>query len=478
MTEERKQELTQLLEEAMESLEIQTHYGYPLLSSIKIYEYKRLLHESWTTFNPNHTWLLRQYKPEINNDIKSKLLDFLRSELEPFILQDRILPGYFFMLCITGHEDGVELNDLLEKLLKIAIFGEIKKAVTDFARSIANDASTSFESIVFLKSITIENDIQVFDGIRLVPVPVSSKLQRCLGSLTEISVSELYWSTMLVIDYSISPIFQKPDPEVIERYSHNETRTTVFNDKLPMENNGFRIKAKGEKAPEYTSTANTVFHQKFCQALSLACNSGVKPVKSWRFVGEEQFLNINPTNLHVSSTLNPAPFADHINVSIDQINKAKCLYMKLVNPNSNTPSNIGKKLHIAINRWIQSKTNRSDVDKIIDLGIALEALYLSEGTKEQLTLQFRLRASWYLGKDKEHRRKLIDEFKAIYDLRSQAVHSGKIPKTVKIRKGEDPTATSEFIAKAQDLCRDSILKILEDGEFPDWNDLILGEESM
>ena len=36
----------------------------------------------------------------------------------------------------------------------------------------------------------------------------------------------------------------------------------------------------------------------------------------------------------------------------------------------------------------------------------------------------------------------------------------------------------EFITRAQDLCRDSILKILEDREFPDWNDLILGEESL
>ena len=73
---------------------------------------------------------------------------------------------------------------------------------------------------------------------------------------------------------------------------------------------------------------------------------------------------------------------------------------------------------------------------------------------------------------------LIDEFKAIYNLRSKAVHNGKVPDKIKIRKGEGPTATPEFITRAQDLCRDSILKILEDGEFPDWNDLILGEESL
>ena len=31
-----------------------------------------------------------------------------------------------------------------------------------------------------------------------------------------------------------------------------------------------------------------------------------------------------------------------------------------------------------------------------------------------------------------------------------------------------------LLSRTQDLCRDSILKILEDGKFPDWNNLILG----
>ena len=34
---------------------------------------------------------------------------------------------------------------------------------------------------------------------------------------------------------------------------------------------------------------------------------------------------------------------------------------------------------------------------------------------------------------------------------------------------------AEFIVEAQDLCQQSIIKILEDGKFPDWNNLILGE---
>ena len=122
---------------------------------------------------------------------------------------------------------------------------------------------------------------------------------------------------------------------------------------------------------------------------------------------------------------------------------------------------------------------------MIDLGVAFESLYLPRNKTDQLAFQFRLRASWHLGENKTHRKELMDEFDAIYTLRSQAVHNGKLSSKVKIRKGNKITEgksvpASEFIPRAQDLCRDSIIKFLENGEFPDdeyWKDLILGKES-
>ena len=142
-------------------------------------------------------------------------------------------------------------------------------------------------------------------------------------------------------------------------------------------------------------------------------------------------------------------------------------------------SDVEEQLKIPINRWIQSKTSQTPEDKIIDVAIALEALYLSEGTKEQLTLQFRLRAAWHLGEDKKQRKALMKEFNAIYDWRSTVVHTGKLPEKGRGKKKKPYTQEEvrEFITRAQDLCRDSIIKILEKGKFPDWNDLILGEES-
>ena len=468
MNEKRKQELTQLLNEAIENLEILPRFTNPPLTPVSMDRYKGYLEKSWTSYSPDTERLVRQFKLKFNGNTKSKLLDLISLELDPFIHEGRILTGYFYLQCARTNREIVELNDLLEKLLNIAIFGGIEAAVSAFGKSISKDASVSFESITLLKGITLEAEIQVFDGIRLVPIPASSDLPRCLGSFSQTDVSHFYWETMLVIDYSISPIFQKPSLAA----TAEDKNYTIVTEIPPMEIEGFQIKAKGGKSPECTSTASTVFHQKFCQALSLACNSGVEPSRSWKFVAKDELLNINPTNLFWSSR-SPGPFGDRSKVSEDQINKAKCLYEILVNSTSNTPTNIAEKLKIPIDRWIKSKINKDPVDKMIDLGTAFEPLFLPSDSVDQLAFQFRLRASWHLGKDKADREKLMDEFKAIYTLRSRAVHNGELPANVKIRKGVS-APTSEFIPKAQDLCRRSIMKILGDREFPDWKSLVLG----
>ncbi len=479
MIEEKKEELRQLLEEATADLEIQPRFTHPPLPSIDMHKYKWYLQEAWTSYSPNCAWFLRQFKLETNKDTKSKLLEFIGVELDSFICEDRILLSTFIVL--SGLGNGVTLNEFLEKLLKIAIFGGIEEGVSAFERCTAKDASVSFEFIALLEGITLEAEVEVFKGIRLVPLPSSGiveDLPLCLGSLSPTDNSRFFRKTLLTIEYSISPLFSKP---------YIQTNTDVKNtaDEYHKLRKNFGVEVKGGKFPEYANTVFTVFHQKFCQALSLACNSGIKYAMDWNFLAEDELLNINPTHAR-SVGWYPGPFGAPIKVGDTQIEEAKRLYKILVDTTSNTTSKIGKKLQIALNRWIQSKTNRNDVDKMIDLGVAFESIYLPKNNTDQLAFQFRLRASWHLGKNKAERRKLIDEFDAIYTLRSQAVHNGELSPTVKIRKRNqnnpgESVPTSEFLPRAQELCRASIIKILKDGEFPDdayWKDLILGEETM
>ena len=168
----------------------------------------------------------------------------------------------------------------------------------------------------------------------------------------------------------------------------------------------------------------------------------------------------------------PGPVESVIEVGEAQIEEAKCLYHILIN----LDAKVRERLRIPIDRSIKSKIDRDPVDKMIDLGIALEALYLSD-IHEELTFRLRVRAAWYLGKDKEHRKELLKQFRDIYSCRSSAVHNGKLDDMA--RFGEESIPPSDFIKRTQDLCRESIIKMLNDKRFPDsdyWDSLIVGGE--
>ena len=217
------------------------------------------------------------------------------------------------------------------------------------------------------------------------------------------------------------------------------------------------------------------FCEQFCQALSLACNFSSQIAFSWRFLAEDQLFNlsygIEGATLGTSNlAFWPSdPFGIPIEAGEAEIEEAKCLYKKLVDLDSNDR----EKLQISIDRWIKSKTPEKPIDKIIDLGIAFEALYVPDGGGD-ITYKFSIRAARHLGKDKEDRKELLKKFGQIYGCRSKAVHSGKLEERPKF--GEERIPISEFIEKAQNLCRKSIKKILKDKQFPDWNSLLLGGE--
>ena len=505
MTEERKEELRQLLEEAMQSVIFVAPEGYKPISVKKYKDYATAFRKS---YRPDLSFIL-DYLPDIqDNAVKSKLFNFMKEELADYIREDEseCPPTHWIQTAKVATRDGrrlipVSLDRLLEKFLEIAIANGTEQAILALDKS-TRETSGTFQKIIFLEGLDVQyssttkeasetqiRETQIAEGIKFVQLPsctigqiwdlceseqsgfielpsyaagfpsylfqerfilTEANTQSWSESPMALHLSFFSHAILLIIDYTVSPLFCKPSVKSIEEVDISDQ---------------FEIKIKSAEFPNFDV-------DKFYYALSLIANYAVKPLFQWQYIGEDELFKVG--DWWYTKLMRPRIMLDpgsgiHV-INETDIDKAKYLYELLTNPSSN----IGEKLQIPIGRWIKSKTSQTLEDTVIDLGIALEALYLSDGTREQISLQFRLRASWFLGKDKEHRKRLIDEFKAIYDLRSRAVHSGMIPKKVKIRKGEDPTTTSEFIAKAQDLCRESILKILEDGEFPDWNDLILG----
>ena len=105
------------------------------------------------------------------------------------------------------------------------------------------------------------------------------------------------------------------------------------------------------------------------------------------------------------------------------------------------------------------------VDNMIDLGVAFESLYLTGG-RDELRYRFALRASWLLGRDAKHRAELFSKFREIYDARSVAVHTGKLP---------DLDDDIDFMKQARELCCQSIEAIIHNRGFPQWDRLVLGQ---
>ena len=478
MTEERKQELRQLLKEARKSLVIRYEYGGPV-SSIPPDVYRRYLQERWTYYGVDFLSFAFSihFVPDIaDRPTKLNLFDYIRAELAPFIKKantpdlDCIQTANYLIQGDSSLGDRLyqygggplPVFMVIERLLEITLVRGAEEAVAFFQRySRGEGAHVFLRDIAFLEGIKIETEIQLFNGVRLVPLPSGEISQKVKEYLPSISVDafinhadSFFERTLLVIDHSALSMLRKPSEKAIQ----NGTRI----DDLP-----FQVEVHEVKFPNLEAGGS--FDRFFCQVLSLACNAAVETVIVALLFQEENSFNRTHGPGDMFRYFNPLQNPPEVGEA--EIEKAKCLYERLVGLDSNGR----EKLRIAIDRWIMSKTDRTRVDKMIDLGIALEALYVPDGNSGEIRFKFAVHAAWHLGKDKEDRKKLMKEFKEIYDWRSKVVHTGKLPNKTK-NTPFTPGEVRGFIERAQDLCRESIMKILEAGEFPDWDNLILGGE--
>ena len=219
-------------------------------------------------------------------------------------------------------------------------------------------------------------------------------------------------------------------------------------------------KSPGSHLDEFSS-------ELFCQALSLSSNSPVQASVYTEFLALDRLYNLS-FGIGSGCVLSFRPDGSQAKIGDTEIEESKRLYRILVDHRD-----VQEKLRVPINRWILSKADRDEVDRIIDLGIALEALYVPDGGGDT-TYKFAIRAARYLGKDKRDREDLLVKFKQIYNCRSKAVHAGLVDTTIKF--GGEKIDWRTFIAHAQDLCLQSIKKILDEGKLTDWDSLILSGE--
>ena len=458
MNEARKQELRQLLNEAMENVVIRYGYRGPLSTRRDVY--KKYLQERWQYYGADFfsCSFSARFTPDLGSETtRLKLLDFIREELAQYIKGDNILITACDIETDSSDKSrlycygfpGLDLYFLIERLLEITIDRGIDEAISVFDRRSCPDGTHDFfQDVALLDGIKIETPVQIFEGVRLIPSP-SRKISDEIGhELFGISYStfsnqarNFFGKTLLVIDRPGFTIFWKRSEK-------------AFQDGTDINELPFQVEVHDVKFPNYNEVAS--FKELFCQALSLVCNVPVRIFHQRWFLAENTSFNPHSEMSSVLRLRNPS--AKFTEVEEADIEKAKSLYHIL-----DKKSDIRTKLRIPIDRWIRSKTYKDLSDKVIDIGIALEAFYVTSG---KITKQLCHRASWYLGENKEKREELKTEFKAIYDYRSDIVHNRELNEEVQV--GKRFVAASELVARAQNLCRKSIMKVLDDGKFPNW----------
>jgi hypothetical protein len=128
-------------------------------------------------------------------------------------------------------------------------------------------------------------------------------------------------------------------------------------------------------------------------------------------------------------------------------------------------------LRVALSRLNQASRRNNDVDKALDLGIALEVVLLHELQPDRGELSFRiaLRGATFVGGTHVDRVANMRLLKDAYGVRSGAAHSGKVPAQTRGRP------TVEVLKDVSQLCAVIARRLIERGSFPDWDvDFVLG----
>jgi hypothetical protein len=140
-------------------------------------------------------------------------------------------------------------------------------------------------------------------------------------------------------------------------------------------------------------------------------------------------------------------------------------------------------LLIAIRRFGYAHERYRSEDKIIDLLIAAEALFLSDNTYTgEIKYRLAQRSAFFLAATSEDRKIVFRRMKAAYDLRSATAHGGIYKKAFPPKSDGSESTLDDFVGQIQEYVRWAILKALHLATLPDtplklveWDDLILSK---
>ena len=423
--------------------------------TLSVPQLRGLLQKGRTNYDPYLSFLISSCEPEISRiEVKEKVLGFVNRQLANHVQNGKI---HSAIIAISGGlSTGSPVENVTQNLLRIAIADGPTKAAQAFASCTIN-ASCSFYRFFLITGVSITAALEVFEGITLIPLPETvSALPPHVPFLPNesnrsipIMLEDLLGRTLVRVEYEVSPIFHRPSETYTIRSGPDQH---------------FSIKVKGQEIPD--PNLNTL-----CQALSLVARCRVQPAMNWSSMLDYEIFDLSSLwgigCGGYSATIPESGLGETLQLTTSQLETIKTLYRGLTQLQTET----WEKLRISIDRWAKSMAEDNPLDQIVDLGIALESLYVPDSQGE-VNLRLPLHAAWHLGQNKTERQELREEFRQIYAARSDVIHTGRL-------RGDRAKASFEvprFVSRAQELCWQAITSVIEVGNIPDWNDLVMGED--
>ena len=192
---------------------------------------------------------------------------------------------------------------------------------------------------------------------------------------------------------------------------------------------------------------------RFCEAMALTVDDFVDWIVKWVDLGDLDAFYLTPPN---SPHIKPASDSPYKVIARNNVEASISLYAERQS---------AKHVDLALARWLKSKRRAALEDKLIDLRIALEALYM-QNAQGEIRFRTAMNGAWHLGETFDERLRRYETLNKVYDDASKVVHGNTL---------KDHGASLERLEAAQNICRQGILKIIGDGEYPDWKEVVLGK---
>ena len=405
----------------------------------------------------------------VPGEIHSQLVTFLHDLLGEYIDPETASVGHAFpingSLSRGSHSSDVnwlsrsayvsQVEDIALALVRgSAILGVDR--VSDLVSGWLLGKPVEYRSSTLIGGLFIDEPLVPLDGVQLSPLPRTSvELPGNLPRSSSLSRDDYIARTLASIRTLAKPAFFHP------------------------------VNLWGANSVKIASSSKFGFPQ-LCKALSLVENSSIEPGFFWIDYLELSAFCLS-TRLRIWSIPNMGfnsslPFettyaydfeSDKETVILPEESVSNIDHKELQRVLEAVAGVNSRELDLAIERWSRSKRSSANLeDSFIDLRIALETLFLKDFTGEysqEMRFRLALFGAWYLGADFQERVTIRKTLRDAYDRASGVIHGGGL---------EFNDSNRVLLSRAQDLCRQGILKLISEGmpSSEDWSNLILGSD--